>query len=446
VTLAVTSLAIRDFRNLARVELAMPRAGVVLVGPNGHGKTNFLEAIHYLHTLRSVRGARDVDLVRFGAEGFHVGARVSGAAVDEVRVGFARAAKRKRVLLDGVPCERLADAFGAVPSVMFSPRDVELVSGAPTARRRFLDIALATTSRRYLVALQRYRAALVRRNAALREAARRGDGAARVSVWEPALAEAGAVLWCERVRWTRWAAPRLAERCAAIGERERVTLTYHSSLEVPASGGDDEGVVRDALATALDRDRAHDLRRMLTHAGPHRDDLALKLGGRVMRTFASAGQQRTAAIALRLVERETLRDGVGRAPLVLLDDPFAELDVDRARRILEVLLDGGPPVSTAAGSGAGEGTESPAAGVARTDAVRAMVPPAVVGGTAGAEAAEAAAPAGAGVRARVGAVSAAAAEERSPGQVVLVVPRGDDVPPAFTALERWEIRDGALHA
>jgi DNA replication and repair protein RecF len=388
VTLALASLSIRDFRNLARVEFTVPPAGVVLVGPNGHGKTNFLEAIHYLHTLRSVRGARDVDLVRFGAEGFHVGARVRGAAVDDVRIGFARAAKRKRVLLDGVPCERLADAFGAVPSVMFSPRDVELVAGAPTARRRFLDVALATTARRYLVALQRYRAALVRRNAALREAARRGESAARVAVWEPALAEAGAVLWCERVRWARAAAPRLAERCAAIGERERVTMAYHSTLEVPDGSRGDEDAVRQALAAALERDRAQDQRRMLTHTGPHRDDLSLKLGGRAMRTFASAGQQRTAAIALRLIERETLRDALGRPPLVLLDDPFAELDVDRARRILEVLLDVGDAPASEAEGGA----------------------------------------------------------KRFPGQVVLVVPRGDDVPPAFTALQRVEIRDGALDA
>ncbi len=424
-TLALTSLSIRDFRNLARVEMPMPAAGVVLVGPNGHGKTNFLEAIHYLHTLRSVRGARDVDLVRFGAEGFHVAARMAGAAVDEVRIGFARSAKRKRVLLDGVPCERLADAFGAVPSVMFSPRDVELVAGAPTARRRFLDIALATTSRRYLAALQRYRAALVRRNAALRDAARRGEGAARVSVWEPALAEAGAILWSERVRWTRWAAPRLAERCAAIGERERVTLSYQSALEVPDASRDDEGAVCAALSAALERDRAHDLRRMLTHAGPHRDDVALKLGGRTMRTFASAGQQRTAAIALRLIERETLRLGVGRAPLVLLDDPFAELDADRARRILEVLLGGGDERAGRAGvdrrgtvGGAGSGEGGGHAG----DATSLATEPGATGDVAD------------------------GADRASPGQVVLVVPRGDDVPAAFTALPRVDIRDGALHA
>lgn len=339
-TFALVTLSVRDFRNLARIDLEVPAAGMVIVGPNGHGKTNLLEAIHYLHTLRSVRGARDVELVRFGAEAFHVGTRLAGGAADDVRVGFARAARRKKVTMDGVECERLADAFGAVPSVMFSPRDVELVAGAPTERRRFLDIALATTSRRYLTALQRYRAALVRRNASLREAVRRGDGAARAAVWEPALAESGAALWCERVRWSRWAAPRLAALCAAIGERQRVTLDYHTALGVADDEAGNEEAVKVQLAAAFERDRAHDLKRTLTHSGPHRDDLSLKMGGRPLRAFGSAGQQRTAAIALRLLERETLRERAGRTPLVLLDDPFAELDVDRARRILEVLGEG----------------------------------------------------------------------------------------------------------
>lgn len=155
VSVALVALSVRDFRNLQRVEVEVPAAGMVVVGPNGHGKTNLLEAIHYLHTLRSVRGARDVELVRFGAEAFHLAATIAGAGVDAMRVGFARVGKRKKVVLDGAECSRLADAFGAVPSVMFSPRDVELVAGAPTERRRFLDITLATTSRRYLTALQR---------------------------------------------------------------------------------------------------------------------------------------------------------------------------------------------------------------------------------------------------------------------------------------------------
>ncbi|MEO7962631.1 MAG: hypothetical protein ABIT38_01845, partial [Gemmatimonadaceae bacterium] len=226
-------------------------------------------------------------------------------------------------------------------------------------------------SPRYLAALQRYRAALVRRNATLREVARRGHTPARIAVWEPALAESAATLWCERVRWTRWAAERMAELCSAIGERERVTLRYQSSLS-PADDVPDEGDIQTRMTAALERDRSHDTKRGLTQSGPHRDDLALLLGSHALRAFGSAGQQRTAAIALRLLERETLRERTGRAPIILLDDPFAELDSQRSARILDLLA-------------AGE-----------------------------------------------------------MGQTILAVPRDDDVPRAFTMLERRSVRDGVI--
>jgi DNA replication and repair protein RecF len=351
-------LAVRDFRNLERLDLELPPDGLTVVGENGHGKTNLLESVYYLELLRSVRGVRDADLVRFGAGGFHVAAEVTlpaGArATDPARrveravgVGFERAGKRKRVRIDGAEVPRLSDALGAVPSVIFSPGDVVLVAGSPSERRRYLDVALALTSRRYLAALQGYRGALVRRNAALRDAARTGRGEGRAAVWEPALAEHGAVLWTERRRWVRRHAEAFAGLCAAIGERAPMRMRYATALDVPgaAEGGEDApGAVdatREALAGALAEKRPLDVRRGLTHAGPHRDDLELALGGRDLRLFGSAGQQRTAAIALRMLEAATLRDHVGGAPLFLLDDPFAELDARRAHRILSLLGDAG---------------------------------------------------------------------------------------------------------
>jgi DNA replication and repair protein RecF len=327
-------LAVRDFRNLERVTLELPAEGLVVIGENGHGKTNLLEAVYYLELLRSMRGARDQDLIRFGCAGFYVAAEADAPARREVAIGFARAGKRKRATVDGGVPPRLSDALGLLPSVIFSPRDVGLVAGSPSERRRYLDIVLALTSPRYLAALQAYRGALRRRNAALRSAARGSWGDARVAVWEPALAEHGAVLWAERVAWVERAAPRFAEICGAIGERGTVAMRYVS----PLAGGHD---VRGALAEALERRRSHDLQRGLTHAGPHRDDLALTLEGRELRAFGSAGQQRTAAIALRMLEAETLRGRCATEPLFLLDDPFAELDVRRAGRIVELLTDVG---------------------------------------------------------------------------------------------------------
>ena len=330
------TLAVRDFRNLARLDLTLPSSGVALVGENGQGKSNLLEAIYYLHLLRSVRGARDVDVVRFGAAAFHVAARTDGGQFHELSAGFERQGRRKRVKLDGAEPPRLSDGLGALPCVLFSPADVELVAGAPSARRRYLDNLLALSSRRYLTALQRYRHALAQRNAALRDALRSSDSRAdqRVSVWEAPLAEHGALLGCERVAWVGAAAGRFAAMCAAIGERASVGMRYATALDMDEL---DVPRVAERLARALAAKRSLDVRRGLTHAGPHRDDLALTLDGRELRAFGSAGQQRTAAIALRLLEGETLRERSGAAPIFLLDDPFAELDVRRSARILELL-------------------------------------------------------------------------------------------------------------
>jgi DNA replication and repair protein RecF len=322
--------AIRDFRNLESVDLDFPEAGLAVVGENGQGKTNLLEAIYYLQILRSVRGARDQDVVRFGERGFHIGLDVRTDGDHQLGVGFDVAGKRKRVTRDGVALPRLSDAFGGLPAVLFSPRDIELIAGAPGERRRYLDLVLALTSRRYLVALQRYRAALLQRNAALRGAQRHAGSDDAVAAWEPALAESGAVIVCERVRWVAGYSAEFASICVTIGQDEAPRMSYHSDLTR-------DGEPREMLAAALERQRPHDIRRGLTHSGPHRDDLRLTLGGRDLRAFGSAGQQRTAAIALRILEAATLRVGCGLEPMLLLDDPFAELDARRSARILELL-------------------------------------------------------------------------------------------------------------
>jgi DNA replication and repair protein RecF len=329
----LASLSLRDFRNFERLQLMVPEPGFVLVGENGHGKTNLLEAVAYLSLMRSVRGARDADLARFGADGFHVEAHVRVPAAHVISVGFERASRRKRVRIDGGVVERLSDALGALPTVLFSPGDAALVAGAPSARRRFLDVMLALTSRPYLTALQHYRAALERRNAALRDAGRHPTRVAAAEVWDPPLAEHGAVLMRARVEWVRRAQARFAERCQRIGETSGVALRYAASVDPPSSAVS----VEEALLAALASRRGTDLRLGVTGVGPHRDDLVLLLDGRELRTFGSAGQQRTAAIALRTLEAETVRDARDAAPVFLLDDPFAELDATRSARVLGLL-------------------------------------------------------------------------------------------------------------
>jgi len=323
------TISARDFRNFEKLDLDIPESGIAIIGENGQGKTNLLEAIYYLQVLRSVRGARDQDLVRFGAKGFHISASSTSTSASEIGAGFETRGKKKKVVLDGAVASRLSEAFGSLPSVMFSPRDIQLIAGGPGERRRFLDLVLALSSRRYLSALQHYRAALARRNAALREAAKTGDDSA-AAVWEPALAEHGATLVCARVEWVRERAGEFSRLTAAIGEAGESVISYSSSIAK-------ESDVRRALENALERHRRHDIRRGMTHSGPHRDDLMMTLEHRDLRLFGSAGQQRTAAIALRMLEGATIRESKGIAPVLLLDDPFAELDAKRSARILELL-------------------------------------------------------------------------------------------------------------
>jgi DNA replication and repair protein RecF len=324
------TISIRDFRNLEHVDLQLPADGVAIIGDNGHGKTNFLEAIYYLQIMRSIRDARDQDLSRFDATGFHIAAKVCLPDEHEIAVGFERSSKRKKVLIDGTQPRRLSDALGSLPSVMFSPRDLELVSGAPSERRRYLDLVLALTDKKYLHALQQYRANLARRNAALRNATRRGASDAEVSVWEPALAEHGSRLIEARAKWVAGSAEEYTRLGESIGEKGRPQMRYLSPFA--------ESEARyDVLLAAFEEKRSLDMRRGRTHVGPHRDDLELTLDDRDLRLFGSAGQQRTAAIALKLLEAATLRDHAGAEPVLLLDDPFAELDIGRATRILLML-------------------------------------------------------------------------------------------------------------
>ncbi len=326
-------LSARDFRNFAKLDLEIPESGLAIIGENGQGKTNLLESIYYLQVLRSVRGARDQDLVRFGTKGFHISASCATDSAHEISAGFETYGKKKKITIDGAVASKLSEAFGSLPSVMFSPRDIQLIAGGPGERRRFLDLALALSSRKYLSALQRYRAALARRNAALREAAKTGDDAA-AAVWEPSLAEYGAVLVCSRVEWVRQRAGEFSRLTSAIGEAGESVMSYSSSIAK-------ESDIRGALENSLARHRKHDIRRGMTHSGPHRDDLSLTLDHRDLRMFGSAGQQRTAAIALRMLEGDTIRESRGIAPVLLLDDPFSELDVKRSEKILDLLRGSG---------------------------------------------------------------------------------------------------------
>lgn len=330
-------LKLRSFRNLADQELHFPPEGVAIVAPNARGKSNLLEAIYYLETFRSFRGARDEQLIGFGQDTFHLSgsldAEETGAVEREVTAAFQRSGRRKKVTVDGQQPERLAGGLGRLASVVFSPADITLVDGGPGLRRRFLDIVLSLNSPGYLDALQRYRHGLAQRNAALKA----GQPEDAVRTWNDALVSHGAVVMVARGAWVeRWEGT-FGDYHASISGGERAGMTYSPSVACTSLKTD---TVEEAFSAALDDASERELRQRTTVVGPHRDELRLSLDGDRaldLRDFGSGGQQRTAALALRLVEVDTIRACRHTEPILLMDDVFAELDEARSDRILDLM-------------------------------------------------------------------------------------------------------------
>ena len=320
-------LAARGFRNLADLDCEPPALGLALLGPNAQGKTNLLEAVYYPVLFRSLRGAADQEVLRFQDSGFRVEAVVEDGPVGTLAVTYYAAGRRKRITLDGDEPARLADAVGRWLAVAFMPADVRLASGPATERRQYLDRLLSLADPRYLRSLGRYRAALSQRNSALRQG--RPEMA---EAFDVPLAHAGSELVRTRERWVSGASQQFSAELDVLGEYGAAELRYcgDASLADPA-----------AWAQALAAARSADRSRGLTTVGPHRADLALEVDGRSLREYGSTGQLRSAAVALKLIEIETLRSAHTTEPALLLDDVFAELDRERQTRLARRLLGSG---------------------------------------------------------------------------------------------------------
>ena len=322
----LSTLTIRNLRNLASIDVEIPPEGVVIIGDNGQGKTNFLEAIYYLVLFRSMKGAKDRELVRFGDAGFFV----AGTADRRVTAGFEVSGRRKKVTVDGQETKKLADAVGLITAVALAPADRSLVDAGPSGRRRYLDVLLSLCKRGYLAKLTELRGAMKQRNAALKMGKRD-----QAQAFDRHVASTAAYVSAARFEWAEAARPRFVELCHALGEKGEPFIEYSSRHWTPEGGVDG---VAEALRVRIERD----LRKGMTTVGPHRDDLVLTLSGNETRRYGSGGQQRTAATALRLLEAQALADSHNSTPIALFDDAFAELDQDRQERLLTLIKESLP--------------------------------------------------------------------------------------------------------
>ncbi len=343
-------LEVVDFRNHDRASMELPAGVSALVGPNGVGKTNLLEAAGYLATLGSHRVGQDAALIRAGSSSAVIRAAVQRAGrrllVDlELRPGSG---VRGRV--NGAPVPRARDLLGVVRATVFAPEDLGLVRGDPEERRRFLDTLATQRLPRYHGSRQDYDRVLRQRNTLLRSAGGRlpASALATLEVWDEKLASAGAEIWSERLRLVAALTPRVElayQRLA--GRDDEVDVAYVSSAAGTPGLDPDPVKLAKALRERLVADRAREVERGVTLSGPHRDDLALALRGLPARTHASHGEAWSLALALRLGSHWLLAEE-GEEPVLLMDDVFAELDRQRRDRVAEAALAAEQTIVTAA--------------------------------------------------------------------------------------------------
>jgi DNA replication and repair protein RecF len=337
--LLLQRLQLQDFRNLARVDLVPSPHATVVVGRNGQGKTNLLEAVYFLCTLKPLRARRLVELLRFG----HAAARVvgrfalGGATRDisvEVQDGHRTAS------VDGKPTRALEEYFGGVSVVAFTPDDLAVVKGSPEERRTLLDRAVFNRFPGFLRASRAYLRALRSRNRLLKEGAT-GD---YLEAYDEALAETGARILVLRRDLLAELGPRAAQTVASIAQLHGASYSYSPAhLDVDFATASAPGLVV-ALRRVLRERLQRDTERGFTSVGPHADDLEIGLLGHPARSFASQGQARALVLGWKIAEIENLRASLGRSPLLLLDDVSSELDPERNAFLMHYLAGSGAQV------------------------------------------------------------------------------------------------------
>lgn len=344
-------LCLRNFRNYKECDVSFHSPVTLVVGRNAMGKTSLLESVYFLCTGESHRANSAVELIRHTSEGFAVTGYLRSDKNTDSLVRLEAVKPRQgafRLKTDGVLQRKRSDWIGQFNVVVFSPESLDLVKGSPTFRRRWLDLLLSQLSREYLEELQRYRGILQHRNALLKRLSIGKETAAEMSIWDGFLVESGVALIEARYAALAHLSTIVeTTHLSLTGGRERLLLQYVPGIESAASVKvSDATNLSDCFRDALSKAHRDELRRGITLVGPHRDDFTLALemsnGGEALlqetaRIYASQGQHRTIAIALKLAELEYIREGTGAAPLFLLDDVLSELDMKRRAYLLTYL-------------------------------------------------------------------------------------------------------------
>ncbi|HEY4669869.1 MAG TPA: DNA replication/repair protein RecF [Tepidiformaceae bacterium] len=347
----ISDLHIANYRNYVRSSVRLDRGLNLFMGDNAQGKSNLLEAIYLLSTLRSSRASSDADLVRrdiidsdfpVARLECHVERSAGNMQLEVAIVGRTTDASHragKRVRLNGIP-KRASEAVGQLCAVLFTTLDIEIVAGPPLLRRRYLDMMISQVDRGYLRAMQRYARVLQQRNSLLKRVHAREASASELNFWDQELAHAGGIIMRARADALGHVVPQAQFQMERLSDgQEDLLILYRPAVgglnEVDSPIDETEWTAR--LLKALASVRGREIGSGATIIGPHRDDFSVQINDMPADSFGSRAQQRTAALAMRLAEASYLRKALGDDPVVLLDDVLSELDARRRRGVLEYI-------------------------------------------------------------------------------------------------------------
>ena len=346
----VQRLQLFDYRNFHRLDIEIPSETALFIGTNAQGKTNLLEAVYLLATLRGLRVETDAQFIRqevlsdplpaarivADAQTLEGPLKLEVAVVG--RPGARGPIATKTVKVNGAP-KRLADAVGRLTAVLFSADDLLMIEGAPSLRRRYIDLTLMQFDRNYAAARSRYERVITQRNHLLRRIREGEANAEELTFWDDELSKDGGLLMQCRASALAEIGAAAAEHHRALAPDEALEVRYEPRLEAQPNERSSSEEFAAALGEALRHGLSRDIAAGMTLQGPHRDDVSLVLSGAPAAGYASRAQQRTIALSLRLAEAQVLRRHRGEPPVLLLDDVLSEMDADRRAAVLSSIGD-----------------------------------------------------------------------------------------------------------
>ena len=324
----IKELRLDHFRNYDSLDLMFSPGTNLFYGDNAQGKTNILEAVYFCGTTRSHRTSRDSELIKFGSQESHLRMEMSRDRVDYRIDMHLKAGRAKGIAINGAAIRKAQELIGLGHFIFFSPEDLGIIKNSPSERRRFLDMELCQLDRIYVSSLADYNKVLQQRNKLLKDLSLRPQDIDTLDVWDEQLVRYGSVLIRAREKF--------------VGRLDEVIRPIHRKL----SGGSEEiaaGYEKntdvESFAGSIRKCRGRDMLLKTTGCGPHRDDLSFAVNGVDIRRFGSQGQQRSAALSLKLAEIELVRESTGDIPVLLLDDVLSELDTGRQHYLLDSIGD-----------------------------------------------------------------------------------------------------------